>query len=338
MSNWKRLFLLFLLLNLFVIPVAAEEAPIGHFADKEQLIGYWELVQPPAELAADPFFNPGTLPLQWFAFYDNGKMVSIKTSDPLRKVTPKDLDSLLTNPNQAASFIFSNGFVKLTGPGEAIREELYGVNIVTRKAVLGNVFEVLPGDLIMSLDGGGKVISLRHLRRIYLSESEYDAGISGSSIKSVPYATKNGETIPAAEREMIRALVPYFTAVSTKDPVTMKKLFPGMRSRSDDQLCSLPVKDYTFHGLENVSYDGSRLRAVVVYSLEMVIPGTIGRNIAPVSADVHLALENGSWVIVGWFQLDENSTDMEYYKDIFSRQQQAAQRYGTTDLAKWDGL
>lgn len=118
----------------------------------------------------------------------------------------------------------------------------------------------------------------------------------------------------------------------------MKRLFPDLRNRSDDQLRSLPVKNYTLHGLEDVSYDGSRLRAVAIYSFEIEKPNMVGRNIVAVSADVHLAMENGSWVIVGWFQHDSDTTDTEYFQNIFSRQEKAEKRYGTTNLAKWDGL
>lgn len=336
MFNWKRLVLLLLLLSLVAVPVMAEESPVGQFASRPQLIGYWELVPPHPDFADNPMFNPGPLPFQWFAFYDSGKMVSIKTNDPLRKVTPKDLDSLLRDSsNQAASFTFSNGFLTVTEPGATTAKELWGVNAIIRKAMLGNV-EHLPGDLVMSLDSGGKVISYRHLRRIFLSE--YDAGKSGSAIKSTPFTAKDGQPISAAEREMIRALVPYFTAVNTKDAVTMKKLSPGLRSQSDDQLRAIPVKDYTLHGLEDVTYDGSRLRAVAIYSFEVVKADTIGRNIATVSADIDLALENGSWTIVRWTQRDANRTDMAYFTNIFSRQESANKRYGTTDLAKWEGL
>lgn len=336
MFNWKRIVLLLLLFNLVVVPVMAEESPVGQFASRPQMIGYWELIPPHPDYADKPMFNPGPLPFQWFAFYDSGKMVSIKTNDPLRKVTPKDLDRLLRDqPNQAATFTFSNGFLTVTEPGATMAKELWGVNAITRKAMLGNV-EYLPGDLVMSLDGGGKVALYRHLRRIFLSE--YDAGTSGSTLKSTPYIAKDGQLISAAEREMIRALVPYFTAVNTKDAVTMKKLSPGLRSQSDDQLRALPVKDYTLHGLEDVTYDGSRLRAVIIYSFEIVKSDTIGRNIATVSADIDLALENGSWIIVRWTQRDANRTDMAYFTNIFSRKESANKRYGTTDLAKWDGL
>lgn len=187
----------------------------------------------------------------------------------------------------------------------------------------------------MSLDGGGKVVFYRHLQRVSLTE--YDTGKSGSAIKSLPVTAKDGQTISAAEREMIRALVPYFTAVSNKDVATMKKLFRNLRARSDDQLRSLKVKNYILHGLEEVSYDGSKLRAIVIYSFETENAG-VGKNIALATADVHLVQENGSWVIDGWFQLDVNITDMEYFQSMFSRQEKAEKRYGTTNLAKWDGL
>ncbi len=336
MFNWKRLVLLVLLLSLAGVPVMAKESPVGQFASRPQVIGYWELVPPHPDFAGNPKLDPGSLPFQWFAFYESGKMVSIKTSDPFRKVTPKDLDILLRDSsNQVATFTFSNGFLTVTESGETTSKELWGVNAIIRKAMIGKV-EYLPGDLVMSLDDGGKVAFYRHLRRIFLSE--YDAGKSNSTIKSTSYTAKDGQSISAAEREMIRALVPYFTAVNTKDTVTMKKLFPGLQSQSDDRLRALPVKDYTLHGLEDVSYDGSRLRAVAVYSFEIVDPNTIGRNIATASADVDLALENGSWVIVNWSQRDDNREDIAYFTNMFSRQESASKRYGTTDLAKWDGL
>ena len=112
---------------------------------------------------------------------------------------------------------------------------------------------------------------------------------------------------------------------------TMKRIFPDLRSRSDEQLRSLPVKNYALHGLEDVTYDGSRF-------FEIEKQDTIGRNIATISADIHLAQENGSWVIVGWIQRDSDRAGMEYFQDIFSRQEKAEKRYGTANLAKWDGL
>lgn len=84
--------------------------------------------------------------------------------------------------------------------GTAESGELWGVNVITRKVVLGKV-EHLPGDLIMPLDGGGKVIFYRHLRRIFLSD--YGADKSESRIKSLPVAAKDGQTISAAEREIV---------------------------------------------------------------------------------------------------------------------------------------
>lgn len=337
MLSWKRAFLLFvlLLICLVVVPVMAGASPVGQFAQRPQLIGYWELVSPHPDLAKNPMFDPGELPYQWFAFYDNGHMVSIKTSDSHRKVTPRDLDNILVNlPDQVSSFSFKNGFITVSGKGLDI-PEIWGINVITRKALLGKV-EHLSGDLIMSLDSGGKVVFYRHLRRIVLSD--YEAGKRGTPIKSLPITAKDGQIISSAEREIIRTLVPYFTAMNEKDTATMKRIFPDLRSRSDEQLRSLPVKNYALHGLEDVTYDGSRLRAVAIYSFEIEKQDTIGRNIATISADIHLAQENGSWVIVGWIQRDSDRAGMEYFQDIFSRQEKAEKRYGTANLAKWDGL
>jgi hypothetical protein len=53
---------------------------------------------------------------------------------------------------------------------------------------------------------------------------------------------------------------------------------------------------------------------VAIYFFEIEKSGTIGRNIVTISADIHLDLENGSWVIVGWFQHASDSNDMKYFQ------------------------
>lgn len=159
-------------------------------------------------------------------------------------------------------------------------------------------------------------------------------------ITSQPILAKDGSTIPAEEREMIRALVPFFTAITNKDVKTIKSMNPGLRYLSDEQLRAnfVSLKSYTLQGLENVTFDGEKLKATAVYSAEIIKPGTIGTNIAPYQSNIGLVRDGDTWIISEWEQIKGDSDDMKYFMDIFSRSDKAEKRYGVKDLAKWDGL
>lgn len=151
----------------------------------------------------------------------------------------------------------------------------------------------------------------------------------------------DGSVIPAEEREMIRALVPVFAVISDKDITQMRKCFLNMPKVSDSELAAIiaPVKRYTLHGLEDVSYRDGKLRARMIYSAELNRPGPLGRNVAPLKADVVLARKDDRWVVAKWTQLkDEQQKDLDYFQDIFARQKNAEKRYGVKDLAKWRNL
>jgi len=159
-------------------------------------------------------------------------------------------------------------------------------------------------------------------------------------ITSQPMTGNDGSPIAAEEREIIRALAPFFIAITNKDITAMKSMYPAMRNATDEQLVTkfASVKSYTFHGLENASFDGEKLKAKAIYSAEIIIPGTIGRNISDYQTEVGLVREGDFWVINEWKQIKGNGTDMEYFQDIFARIAQAEKRYGVKDLSKWNGL
>jgi hypothetical protein len=159
-------------------------------------------------------------------------------------------------------------------------------------------------------------------------------------IDSEPISAKDGSTITAEEREMIRALVPFFTAITNKDAKTMKDINPSLRYLPDEQLLAnfVAVKSYTLQGLENVSFDGKMLKATVLYSGELIKPGSIGTTIAPYQSNIGLEREGNTWTISEWTQIKGDNDDMKYFIDIFTRSSKAEKRYGVKDLSKWDGL
>lgn len=159
-------------------------------------------------------------------------------------------------------------------------------------------------------------------------------------IPSQPILAKDGSTITAEEREMIRALVPFFTAITNKDVKTIKSINPGLRYLSDEQLRAnfASIKSYTLQGLENVSFDGEKLKATAVYSAEVINRDAIGTNIAPYQSNIGLVRDGDTWIISEWVQIKGDSDDMKYFIDILSRSDKAEKRYGVKDLSKWDGL
>ena len=162
----------------------------------------------------------------------------------------------------------------------------------------------------------------------------------GYRMTSQPINGKDGSVISAEEREMIQGLVPFFVAISNKDVKKMKEINPEMRNITDEQLVAkfATVKNYTFQGVEDVTYKGGKLKAIAIYSGEIIKPGIVGKNIAPYKTNVEMIREGSNWIISGWTQIKSNGNDMEYFKDIFTRIERAEKRYGVKDLAKWDGL
>lgn len=80
--------------------------------------------------------------------------------------TSRQLDELYKSFPKYITYEMKNGFMLIRHSNVPNYGELWGVNIVTKRTMIGSI-EHLPGDLIMSLDDGkGKVIYYRHLRRM----------------------------------------------------------------------------------------------------------------------------------------------------------------------------
>lgn len=129
---------------------------------KQQLIGFWKMVEfPKKELNQ---VNPWPLPYQWFAFYEDGKVYSMMTSQG-SNYTAEDLDEIFkTLPNsKTPNYKLQGQFVTIDNPEIKNYQELWGVNLFA-KDIEGLAKK---GDLIMTLDDGkGNVVYYRLLRRV----------------------------------------------------------------------------------------------------------------------------------------------------------------------------
>ncbi len=159
-------------------------------------------------------------------------------------------------------------------------------------------------------------------------------------ITSQQISGHDGSLITAEEREMIRALVPFYIAVTDKNIKKIKEVHLGMREMPETQILGnlSAVKCYTLNGLEDVTYINGTLKARAIYTMEIINPGTIGKTIADSMADIELTREGNVWVISQWKQIRPADNSMDYFRDFAVRLDKAKKRYGVIDLANWDGL
>ena len=153
----------------------------------------------------------------------------------------------------------------------------------------------------------------------------------------------NNTAIAPDEKEMVRGLLPFFSAINTKDFQSMKKLNLGLRNISESELAARfsSVNSYTFQGVENVSQKGNALVGLILYTGDLYKPNTIGKNIAPFMSNVELIKEGDIWVIKSWVQIrgeKGREGDMKYFNEVFAKMSIAEKRYGVKDLSKWAGL
>lgn len=142
------------------------EVSFARFATQEEVIGYWDLVQWPEDMKRKQKVNPWpATPYQYFVFYDDGHLF-YKMSTEESLTTPKELDALYAMFPPTITYEMKNGFMLVRHSNLPGYGELWGVNIITKRIVIGTI-EHLPGDLVMSLDDGkGQVVYYRHLRRM----------------------------------------------------------------------------------------------------------------------------------------------------------------------------
>ncbi|MCX5863772.1 MAG: hypothetical protein NTW42_01685 [Deltaproteobacteria bacterium] len=141
---------------------------VGRFAKKEEIVGYWKLVTLPHDLSQKiNKVNPWPLPYQWFAIYNDGKIFSFMSSKD-QVLTAIELDKLCKSIPPNTTYEFNSGFLTVSYSDMKNIKELWGVNIIKKEIKIRGVAPALPGDIVMSIQGGPKdgIIYFRHLRKI----------------------------------------------------------------------------------------------------------------------------------------------------------------------------
>jgi len=129
----------------------------------DELIGFWKKVEIPNEDKLNQV-NSWPQKYQWFAFYENGKVYSMMSSQDYN-YTSKELKEIFSVLpfDKTPNFNLSGQFLTIDNKEIKDYEEVWGVNLF---AIDVNDF-LKKGNLIMSLDDGkGNVIYYRLLKKI----------------------------------------------------------------------------------------------------------------------------------------------------------------------------
>jgi len=149
-----------LLMLVSISSVNAQKA--GGAPKQEELIGYWKMEKWPTPDVIK--VNPWPQPYQWFAFYEDGRMLSMMNSTD-GNYTSSDLEEIFSSlPKQKSPKYELKGlFLIVENPNIKDYQEMWGMNLFNRD--VGDVLK--KGDLVMSLAGSdGAPVYYRLLRRV----------------------------------------------------------------------------------------------------------------------------------------------------------------------------
>ena len=144
MTNMKLLVFTFLLI--FSSFTFASDS--GGPPTKDELYGIWKLKEWPNPSANK--VNPWPLPYQWFAIYEDGRILSMMTTEYI-DYSYIELDKIFSSLEfPPPTYEYNGQFLFVTDPSIPNYKEIWGVNLFAIN--VGNF--VKKGDLIMSLAGG----------------------------------------------------------------------------------------------------------------------------------------------------------------------------------------
>jgi tetratricopeptide (TPR) repeat protein len=214
--------------------------------------------------------------------------------------------------------------------------------------ILGRAYEKI-GDFPNALEIYKKYLALnpplRQLveeakRRIELNERRISTG------EGIPASRPDPQSITAADRDMIRALLPVFSAINSKDYATLKRLNMAMR---DTPVASLEqglrnINGHVFHGVEHAVYKGDKLQGTVLYTADTIDPRQLAnKTLSPFVTDVVMVREGSDRVISTWIPYEAGTgfTDrrnLDYFGVVLGHIEDAEKRFGVKDISKWPGL
>lgn len=163
----KTLLLSLLLFTTLFFGQENKKSEAGGPPERSEILGFWKMVSFP-KLEKMNKENPWPQPYQWFAFYENGKVLSMMT-DKDANYSKAELQQVFDvfQDKDKPTFKYNGKFMIIENPEIANYKEIWGMNLFAKD--IGSY--VKKGDLMMSLDdGSGKgnssITYYRLLRKI----------------------------------------------------------------------------------------------------------------------------------------------------------------------------
>ena len=151
------------ILLILIFSICAIASEIGGPPMQSELTGYWKMIEFP-----DPKknkVNPWPLPNQWYAFYEDGKLNSVMSSND-EKISVKELKETFStfSKTESPKYELKGQFIIVEYPNIKNYKQIWGINIF--KKDIGKSFK--DGDIVMSLADSktGAPIYYRLLRKM----------------------------------------------------------------------------------------------------------------------------------------------------------------------------
>ena len=141
--------------------------------------------------------------------------------------------------------------------------------------------------------------------------------------------TKDGQTLPLGEQIAIRTLVTIMDAYSSHDPSQIKAIDLRTKQSSDAEIIKAFEKGNNFKLLrvDINSADENRISGTMLYTMELVSPQYIGKNINYAYPKFTLVKEDKKWMLL--HAASTNNSMMQ----LLELAETAEKKYGVKNLA-----
>jgi len=146
---------------LFTFSLNIKASDFGGSPTPKEIIGFWKMV--PLKKPEINKINPWPLPYQWFAFYPDGRLISMGKTDD-KSYTIKELKEIFSSAKSSAlRYRWEKNFLIVEYPDAPGKFEVWGMNLFRKDSNFSK-----KGDLVMTLAGGKKMepVYYRHLTPI----------------------------------------------------------------------------------------------------------------------------------------------------------------------------
>ena len=167
------------------------------------------------------------------------------------------------------------------------------------------------------------------LQNLYGQGNEHETKITSWVEKESP--------ISSAEKSVIKTLTTIFDAYNKKDFRQFEVNYKGPKSITLFEEFVNNAKDFTLQAAEVYSYSDKMIRGRVTFSYQALNANHLGITIIFGQADIYMEKIENRWVLVETRKYVSSDDSMKSLLMQFQIREKAKQRYGTENLANWQG-